>query len=206
MVGIDPEAAHCEAITTEAVVIPIVLRAPEPQSLARTVGAAMAAPPAPCGMDSDDVGEGLWLVATAPTGLNPDYMAALLDTEERLLFKEPLRFMSITRDEQTEARPDKDTAKALARLGQMLSDQVVYVPDELSSELDGLRDLLCHARRVQSAASLLADKIRDAPPPAAQALLQAVATGFDAAADPHARALFLLEARGWTEPAAQTRA
>ena len=179
-------------------VVPLRPRRDRVLSLAETVQCALREP-APLKAFFGGAGvDGMYLVAHALAELHPVYVVALLEEDGRLAFKETLRFVFVGKDGRAEARPDAETSKRLARLGKLLSDQIVYVPDELSSDLDGVRDPLCQAWRVQSVAPLLAGKAREADEAARQALLAAVAQGFDQTPDPQARAAFMRKARQWS--------
>ena len=179
-------------------VVPLRPRRDRVLSFAETVETALREPAPLKAFFSGAALDGMYLVASALAELHPVYVVALIEEDGRVVFKETLRFVWMGKDGRAEARPDSDTAKRLARLGKLLSDQIVYVPDELSSELDGVRDPLCQAWRVQSVAPLLAGKVREAGEAAKQELLAAVIQGFDEAPDPAARARFMRKARQWS--------
>jgi hypothetical protein len=147
----------------------------------------------------------VFLAAKTLLGLQPAYAVALVDQDGRLLFKETLRFSfrPAPAEPSAEAWPDPHTARRLERLGALLTDRTVYVPDELASDLDGLRQLLAQASRVQSLGPMVARRARVAGPEAEKALLDQVSRAFDAADDPATRARFVLGARRWAPPRAR---
>jgi hypothetical protein len=149
-----------------------------------------------------ETAEGLFLAVHTLLGRQPAYVVAVVDQDGRLRFKETLNFSFAASDHSpAQAQPDAGTLARLKRLSALLGERVVHVPDELSCDLDGLRDPLSHALRLRSVAPVLARRARMADPAAGRALLAWVSEGFDAPADPAVRARFLLRAWDWTPPA-----
>ncbi len=138
--------------------LPVTLRWREDASLSRAIGRSLLEPDFTHANDADarrDGGETcLFLASTTLLGLQPAYAVAVVDQEGRLRFKETLqfRFAAARGYGPGHARPAADAAPRLERLGALLADQIVYVPDELAAELDGLRDPLSGALRIHSSA------------------------------------------------------
>lgn len=141
----------------------------------------------------------LFLAVTTLPGLQPAYAVAVVDQAGRLRFKETLQFrFAVAGGEGARiARPVADTARRLERLGALLNDQIVYVPDELAADLDGLRDSLSLAWRVHSVSPVFAREARGGGDLAVRSLSDWASRGFDSADDPGARAMFLQRARDW---------
>jgi hypothetical protein len=144
--------------------------------------------------------DSLFLAAKTLLGLQPAFAVAVVDADGRLRFKETLcfSFEATPGGVIAQARPDRDTARRLKRLSDLLTDKPVYTSDERSSDLDGLRQPLGQALRVQSLAPLLARRAWADGVRGAQTLLDWVSRDFDAAEDPAARARFLRRAMDWT--------
>ena len=141
----------------------------------------------------------LFLASTTLLGLQPSYSVAVVDQDGRLRFKEILKFRFLDQNGHgaRTARPDGDCERGLERLGTLLVEQIVYVPDELAAEMDSLREPLSHALSVHSLSPLLARKARAVGETAVKTLSDWVSRSFDSVADPNARARFMLKARDW---------
>ena len=183
--------------------LPVVLRWRDAGSLGDAIRRSMQEPDVPYADGqvawAGGKAEGLFLAVQTLLGRQPAYVVAVVDQDGRLRFKETLNFsFAAAEPPPAQAQADANTLRRLVRLSALLEEQVVYVADELSVDLDGLRDPLSHALRLRSLAPTLARKAQMAGPAAVQALLNWVVEAFDGRSDPAARARFLLQARDWT--------
>lgn len=184
--------------------LPVAVRWREAASLHETIRQALLEPDFTDSNNiavwSADLHAPLFLAAKSLLGREPAYAIAVVDHDGRLRFKETLKFSfgASTGVRPGEARPDAGSTRRLKRLTELLADRLVFVPDELSSDLDGLREPLCHALCVQSLSPLLARRARPGGAAASRELLAWVSADFDGVADPGGRARFLLRAWDWT--------
>jgi len=127
-----------------------------------------------------------WCLAAGRVGTAPwCYEVVLIDPEGIETFHQTLVFDLLSQSESRAleremvlARPNERTADALADLAALCADRSVCVLDELTADLDGLRQPLCEARRVHSLLPTLAQALQGAGAAEAARMFSALDTAF----------------------------